>query len=243
MRDLGYKTEARKLMQAAGVPVVPGTLEPIEAIDDVRPHRPARSAIRRALRRSPAAAARACASCPRAMRSTRRSVRSTSEARRRLWQCLGVPGTAIDGAPRGSADPGPTSTAECISANAIARCSADTRKSIEESPSPRLAGAARADGEVAVRAALAAGYTNAGTVEFLLRRMVVLFPRGERAPAGRAPVTELVTGIDLVHEQLRIAAGEPLGTTSRRFSRAGYAVECRIYAEDPARGSCRRPVD
>jgi acetyl-CoA carboxylase biotin carboxylase subunit len=92
-------------------------------------------------------------------------------------------------------------------------------------------------GEVAVRAALAAGYTNAGTVEFLL------------APDGNFyflevnarlqvehPVTEEVTGIDLVREQLRIASGEPLGYEQAAIEPRGYAVECRIYAEDPAAG-------
>jgi acetyl-CoA carboxylase biotin carboxylase subunit len=92
-------------------------------------------------------------------------------------------------------------------------------------------------GEVAVRAAQAAGYTNAGTVEFLL------------APDGNFyflevnarlqvehPVTEEVTGIDLVREQIRIAAGEPLGYDQSAIQRRGYALECRIYAEDPAAG-------
>jgi acetyl-CoA carboxylase, biotin carboxylase subunit len=88
-----------------------------------------------------------------------------------------------------------------------------------------------------VRAALAAGYTNAGTVEFLL------------APDGNFyflevnarlqvehPVTEEVTGIDLVREQLRIASGEPLGYDQSAIDPRGYAVECRIYAEDPSAG-------
>jgi acetyl/propionyl-CoA carboxylase alpha subunit len=92
-------------------------------------------------------------------------------------------------------------------------------------------------GDVAVRAALAAGYTNAGTVEFLL------------APDGNFyflevnarlqvehPVTEAVTGIDLVREQLRIASGEPLGYDQSAIEPRGYAVECRIYAEDPGAG-------
>jgi acetyl/propionyl-CoA carboxylase alpha subunit len=119
-------------------------------------------------------------------------------------------------------------------------CSLQRRhqKVIEESPSPAVSPELRAQmGEVAVRAALAAGYTNAGTVEFLL------------APDGQFyflevnarlqvehPVTELVTGIDLVHEQLRIAAGEPLGYDQSAIQPRGYAVECRIYAEDPSAG-------
>jgi acetyl/propionyl-CoA carboxylase alpha subunit len=92
-------------------------------------------------------------------------------------------------------------------------------------------------GEVAVRAAQAAGYTNAGTVEFLLA------PDGEfyflevnARLQVEHPVTELVTGLDLVHEQLRIAAGEPLGYDQSSILPRGYALECRIYAEDPANG-------
>jgi acetyl/propionyl-CoA carboxylase alpha subunit len=92
-------------------------------------------------------------------------------------------------------------------------------------------------GEVAVRAALAAGYTNAGTVEFLLA------PNGEfyflevnARLQVEHPVSEQVTGIDLVREQLRIAAGEPLGYDQSAIAPRGYAIECRIYAEDAAAG-------
>jgi acetyl/propionyl-CoA carboxylase alpha subunit len=90
-------------------------------------------------------------------------------------------------------------------------------------------------GEVAVRAAQAAGYTNAGTVEFLLA------PNGEfyflevnARLQVEHPVTELVTGIDLVREQVRIAAGERLAYEQSSIRPRGHAIDCRIYAEDPA---------
>jgi acetyl/propionyl-CoA carboxylase alpha subunit len=92
-------------------------------------------------------------------------------------------------------------------------------------------------GDVAVRAAQATGYTNAGTVEFLLAPDGSFYFLEVNARLQvEHPVTEEVTGIDLVREQLRIAAGEPLGYDQSAIQRRGYAVECRIYAEDPSAG-------
>jgi acetyl-CoA carboxylase biotin carboxylase subunit len=92
-------------------------------------------------------------------------------------------------------------------------------------------------GEMAVRAAQAAGYTNAGTVEFLLAPDGNFFFLEVNARLQvEHPVTEEVTGIDLVREQIRIACGEPLGYEQGAIQRRGYAVECRVYAEDPAAG-------
>src|SRR5207237_2275960 len=92
-------------------------------------------------------------------------------------------------------------------------------------------------GEVAVRAAQASGYTNAGTVEFLLAPDGSFYFLEVNARLQvEHPVTEEVTGMDLVREQLRIAAGEALGYDQSAIKRRGYAVECRIYAEDPSTG-------
>ena len=89
-------------------------------------------------------------------------------------------------------------------------------------------------GEVAVRVAEAAAYTNAGTVEFLVdQQKNFYFLEMNTRLQVEHPVTELITGLDLVHLQIRIAAGEKLPFTQDDVRLRGHAMECRIYAEDP----------
>src|SRR3979409_1251328 len=89
-------------------------------------------------------------------------------------------------------------------------------------------------GDAAVKAARAAGYANAGTVEFLVdqRRNFYFLEMNTRLQVEH-PVPELVTSLDLVHWQLRIAAGERLTLTQDQIRWNGAALECRVYAEDP----------
>jgi acetyl-CoA carboxylase biotin carboxylase subunit len=116
-------------------------------------------------------------------------------------------------------------------------CSLQRRhqKVLEEAPSPVVdPDMRRRMGEVAVRVAQAANYTNAGTVEFLVdqQRNFYFLEMNTRLQVEH-PITELITGLDLVHLQIRIAAGEKLPFTQEDVRIRGHAIECRIYAEDP----------
>ncbi len=116
-------------------------------------------------------------------------------------------------------------------------CSVQRRhqKILEESPTPALSEAARAElAEKAVRAVVAAGYENVGTLEFLVDRAGnYYFIEINCRIQVEHPVTEMVTGIDMVQLQLRIAAGEPLGLSQADVTFTGHAIEFRINAEDP----------
>jgi len=117
------------------------------------------------------------------------------------------------------------------------------QKLIEESPSPAVDGKLRKRmGEAAVRAAKAANYATVGTVEFLLDHDgSFYFMEMNTRIQVEHPVTEMVTGIDLVKEQLRLAAGERLSLKQDEVTVSGCAIECRINAEDPQNGFTPSP--
>jgi acetyl-CoA carboxylase biotin carboxylase subunit len=119
-------------------------------------------------------------------------------------------------------------------------CSIQRRhqKVVEETPSPFITGRVRtAMGQAAIAAARAVGSVNAGTVEFIVDEKLKFYflEMNTRLQVEHA-VTEMITGVDLVRAQIAIAAGYPLPFTQDSLSRRGHALECRIYAEDPARG-------
>ncbi|HJU09719.1 MAG TPA: acetyl-CoA carboxylase biotin carboxylase subunit, partial [Candidatus Binataceae bacterium] len=124
-------------------------------------------------------------------------------------------------------------------------CSIQRRhqKVVEESPSPFVTPEMRvAMGEVAVRAARAVNYVGAGTIEFLADadRNFYFLEMNTRIQVEH-PITELVTGTDLVKLQIRVAAGERLPFTQQELKQNGWALECRVYAEDPAAGFAPAP--
>jgi len=120
-------------------------------------------------------------------------------------------------------------------------CSVQRRhqKIIEETPSPLLTSQLREEmGSAAVKAAQAVGYYNAGTVEFIVDSDTLKFYFLEMNTRLQVehPITELVTGLDLVHWQIRLAAGKRFLYSQEQLAQRGHAIECRVYAEDPANG-------
>jgi pyruvate carboxylase subunit A len=123
-------------------------------------------------------------------------------------------------------------------------CSIQRRnqKLVEEAPSPIMTEELRKEiGEIAVRAASSIGYTNAGTVEFLYSKGQFYFLEMNTRVQVEHPISEAITGIDLVKEQLKIASGEELCCTQDEIRVNGHSIECRINAEDPFKGFAPNP--
>ncbi|MCW5567148.1 MAG: acetyl/propionyl/methylcrotonyl-CoA carboxylase subunit alpha [Dokdonella sp.] len=238
MRRMGSKAGAKELMQAAGVPVVPGYTG-----EDQSPNTLAREAARIGFPLMIKAAHGGGGKGMRIVRALDEFMPNLESCQREAANAFGRDRVLLERyieSPRhieiqvfGDAH------GHVIHLNER-ECSAQRRyqKVFEESPSPFLTPELRAAmGEAAVLAARAIDYANAGTVEFIVD------------PAGRFyfmeintrlqvehPVTELTTGLDLVEWQLRVAAGEPLPLAQDQVPRHGHAIEVRLYAEDPEAG-------
>jgi acetyl-CoA carboxylase biotin carboxylase subunit len=247
MRLMGDKTAARRLMQAAAVPMAPGT---VDAIDDAGEAERVAGEIG-----YPVLVKAAAGGGGKGMRVVERAEdfaglfeRARSEAQSAFGDGRVYVERYLVG-PRHVEVQVLADTHGGVVHLFERECSVQRRhqKVVEEAPSAVLTPDLReAMGAAAVEAARACGYVGAGTVEFLL---------DEGAPGGPAfyflemntrlqvehPVTEAITGLDLVAEQVRIAEGEPLGYTQADLRIHGHAVECRVYAEDVPAGFLPAP--
>jgi len=240
---MGSKTKARELMQDAGVPIVPGTTDPVETVED------ARQVIDESIG-YPVAVKAAGGGGGKGFR--------VAESEDKLEE-------AFEGAAREGEKffsdatvyierylPDPRHVEVQILADGEGNvihlferdCSVQRRhqKLIEESPAPAVDPELRERiGKIGTEAARAVGYRSAGTIEGLLADGEYFFLEMNTRVQVEHCVTEMVTGIDIVREQLKIAAGEPLAYAQEDVILRGHALECRINAEDAARNFAPAP--
>jgi acetyl-CoA carboxylase biotin carboxylase subunit len=234
---MGDKTEARRRMIAAGVPVVPGNADPLPDADAAA--QVARQFGYPVLLK---AAAGGGGKGMRVVHEESELARSFSAATHEATAAFGDGSVYLEKY---------LDTPRHIEIQVLADehgntlylgerdCSVQRRhqKMIEEAPSPAITPEIRKRmGEAAVAAAQAVGYANAGTIEFLFQDGEFFFLEMNTRIQVEHPVTELVTGLDLVQWQIRIAAGEALPFTQSDVTLHGHALECRITSEDPANG-------
>ena len=234
--SMGSKTAARQRMIAAGVPVVPGTAEPVHSTEEAL-----RIAAEIGYPVMLKAAAGGGGKGMRAVDAPEELGQALERARSEAAKSFSDDAVYIE-----KLVVRPRHVEIQVLADAHGNvvhlferdCSVQRRhqKVVEEAPCPVLAPETRAAmGEVAVRAAAAVGYEGAGTCEFLYAQdgSFYFLEMNTRLQVEH-PITELITGIDLVNAQLRVAAGEPLWFTQADLTISGHAIECRIYAEDPS---------
>ncbi len=235
MRRMGVKTEARSLMETAGVPLVPGFQAEAASDDDF-----ARAAEKIGYPVMVKAAGGGGGKGIRVVYDALELPAALSGARAEAAKAFNDPRIFLEKY---------IETARHVEIQILAdahgntvhlferECSAQRRhqKIIEESPSPLLHEIMRTQmGQAAVEAARAVGYVNAGTVEFIATPdgKFYFLEMNTRLQVEH-PVTELVTGLDIVKLQFIVAAGESLPFTQADITQRGHAIECRIYAEDP----------
>lgn len=234
--EMGDKTAARARMTAAGVPVIPGSEAVVDEDEAVR------EADRIGWPVLLKAAAGGGGKGMRVINSAAELTRGLVAAGREAGQAFGDPRVYLE-----KYLPDPRHIEIQVVADSLGRvvhlgereCSIQRRhqKLIEEAPSPAVDSELRARmGEVAVAAASAVGYVGAGTVEFLYQDEAFFFLEMNTRIQVEHPVTEFVTGVDLVQEQIRIAAGLPLSVETSRDWPIGHSLECRISGEDPFNG-------
>jgi len=235
MRAMGSKTIARKTVQAAGVPVVPGTVEPVATEEEIL--RVSKTIGFPVMLKATAGGGGKGMRLVKEEGDLRSALRmAKSEAKSAFSDDSVYIEKYIDN-PRhveiqilGDRHGNYVHLCE-------RECSIQRRhqKVVEESPSVVITPEVRAAmGKVAVDAARAAVYEGAGTVEFLVDQDInFYFLEMNTRLQVEHPVTEMVTGVDIVKEQIRIAAGEKLSLRQEDVKQTGHAIECRVYAEDP----------
>ncbi|MBI5040538.1 MAG: acetyl-CoA carboxylase biotin carboxylase subunit, partial [Gammaproteobacteria bacterium] len=235
IRRMGDKLEARRSMQAAGVPVVPGSVKNLSGLDEalVLAEEFGYPVM---LKATSGGGGRGIRRCNDAQALRRNYDRVLSEATKAFGSADVFLEKCVDN-PR-HIEMQILADSHGNTVHLFERdCSIQRRhqKLIEIAPSPQLNDEQRALlGDYAVRAARAVNYENAGTVEFLLAEdgQFYFMEMNTRLQVEHT-VTETITGIDIVREQIRIASGEPLSYRQDQISRRGYAMEFRINAEDP----------
>ena len=240
---MGSKVSARERMREAGVPIIPGTTEPVESVDEV---------IRLgdeigwpiAIKASAGGGGKGL----KVVRGAEEAERAFESARREGEAYFSDPAVYVE---RYLEDPRHVEVQVLADAHGNVihlgerDCTIQRRhqKLVEETPSPAVDGDLRARiGQIAVEAARAVGYRSAGTIEGLLSgEGEYFFLEMNTRIQVEHTVTELVTGLDLVREQVLIAAGKPLWLSQEDVRLHGHAIECRINAEDVTQGFLPAP--
>jgi acetyl-CoA/propionyl-CoA carboxylase biotin carboxyl carrier protein len=240
---MGSKTAARQAMQAAGVPIIPGTTEPVESAEEV-----ARIGEEIGYPLLIKAAAGGGGRGMKVVADASEAAAAFASAQREGQSYFANPSVYVE---RYLEDPRHVEVQVLADAHGNVihlgerDCTIQRRhqKLIEETPSPAVDEELRDRiGRIAVDAARAAGYRSAGTVEGLLAPDgAYYFMEMNTRIQVEHTVTEVVTGLDLIREQILVAAGEPLSLQQEDVRLNGHAIECRINAEDPTRGFLPTP--
>ncbi len=240
---MGSKTRARQAMQAAGVPIIPGTTDPVDSADEV-----VRIAVEIGYPLLIKAAAGGGGKGMKVVRSADEAAQAFDSARREGQSYFADSSVYVE---RYLEDPRHVEVQVLADGHGNVihlgerDCTIQRRhqKLIEETPSPAVGDELRAQiGQIAVDAARAAGYRSAGTIEGLLSpEGDYYFMEMNTRIQVEHTVTEAVTGIDLIREQLLIAAGEPLSIRQEDVRFSGHAIECRINSEDVTAGFLPSP--
>jgi acetyl-CoA/propionyl-CoA carboxylase biotin carboxyl carrier protein len=242
IETMGSKVESRRIMARAGVPITPGSEEPIESADSIFEFA-AEHGYPVAVKASAGGGGKGLA-----VAHNKREAESAFERASREGEAYFGDGSVYLERYLPSPRHVEIQILRDRHGNAVhlgeRDCSIQRRhqKLVEECPSPAIDPGMREEmGQAAIHAAEAVGYDNVGTVEFLVQDDEFFFLEMNTRVQVEHPVTEEVTGVDIVQTGMRIAAGEPLPFSQEDVSWRGHAIEVRVNAEDPGRGFAPSP--